>query len=302
MAPSPISTPRSRSRASSRRDEAAILAMSMRRTRLLPAALPLVRRARAGAAATERTHRPLRRWTCAGSSRGTRRSRASRPSSASSPATCRRAASASSAARTSMRCAASKVTLGFGGNVVFGRRQPHARTSWTRPASRSCRRRRRPTVRRHFTIHLAGDLAQFRPPQRLELHQRRDVSGARSCTWIARTQPASGAPYRKTLNYGGGARWFTSDHLAFSVDFRWYSVAEQPASAGLHRSAANDPARPQRRHLDQVARGARCEVRGRVTAYSSSGTRWSAATRRPRPCRSRRSTPGLSGNRGPRLP
>jgi len=42
--------------------------------------------------------------------------------------------------------------------------------------------------------------------------------------------PATGAPLRSTLTYGGGARWFTNDHLAFSVDFHWYSVAEQPAS------------------------------------------------------------------------
>jgi len=45
--------------------------------------------------------------------------------------------------------------------------------------------------------------------------------------------PATGAPYRNTLHYGGGARWFTSDHLAFSVDFRWYSVDEQLAAPGV---------------------------------------------------------------------
>ena len=45
--------------------------------------------------------------------------------------------------------------------------------------------------------------------------------------------PATDAPYRKTLHYGGGARWFTSDHLAFLVDFRWYSVDEQLAAPGV---------------------------------------------------------------------
>ena len=29
------------------------------------------------------------------------------------------------------------------------------------------------------------------------------------------------------------ARWFTTDRIAFSVDFRWYSVAEQAAITGL---------------------------------------------------------------------
>jgi hypothetical protein len=29
----------------------------------------------------------------------------------------------------------------------------------------------------------------------------------------------------KTLNYGGGGRWFTSDHLAFSLDLRFYKLS-----------------------------------------------------------------------------
>jgi hypothetical protein len=46
--------------------------------------------------------------------------------------------------------------------------------------------------------------------------------------------PATAVPRRKTLNYGGGARWFTTEHMAFSVDFRWYSVAEQlPTTTGV---------------------------------------------------------------------
>jgi hypothetical protein len=44
--------------------------------------------------------------------------------------------------------------------------------------------------------------------------------------------PATGAPLRKTLTYGAGARWFTTNHLAFSVDVRWYSVAEMQPPAG----------------------------------------------------------------------
>jgi hypothetical protein len=32
----------------------------------------------------------------------------------------------------------------------------------------------------------------------------------------------------KTLNYGGGARWFIRPHLAFSFDFRFYSVSPGP--------------------------------------------------------------------------
>jgi hypothetical protein len=41
----------------------------------------------------------------------------------------------------------------------------------------------------------------------------------------------------KTINYGGGARWFVKEHLAFSVDLRFYAV--NPAEA-----AGGRPARP----------------------------------------------------------
>jgi hypothetical protein len=37
----------------------------------------------------------------------------------------------------------------------------------------------------------------------------------------------------QTINYGGGARWFINEHVAFSADFRWYSVEELPAQTGL---------------------------------------------------------------------
>lgn len=38
---------------------------------------------------------------------------------------------------------------------------------------------------------------------------------------------------RKTINYGGGARWFMKDHLAFSLDFRFYAINPQAADATL---------------------------------------------------------------------
>ena len=31
--------------------------------------------------------------------------------------------------------------------------------------------------------------------------------------------------FARTLNYGGGARWFTSEHLAFSLDLRFYAIS-----------------------------------------------------------------------------
>jgi hypothetical protein len=29
----------------------------------------------------------------------------------------------------------------------------------------------------------------------------------------------------RTINYGGGARWFINDHIGVSVDLRWFKVA-----------------------------------------------------------------------------
>ena len=35
----------------------------------------------------------------------------------------------------------------------------------------------------------------------------------------------------RTINYGGGARWFAKKHLAVSVDLRFYSISAQEATA-----------------------------------------------------------------------
>jgi hypothetical protein len=44
-------------------------------------------------------------------------------------------------------------------------------------------------------------------------------------------EPVGGGSRAKTINYGGGARWFTNKHLAVSVDLRFYSIAAQPGTA-----------------------------------------------------------------------
>ena len=90
-----------------------------------------------------------------------------------------------------------------------------------------------PTVRRHFT--------SIAPEFSLNFGHRNGwsyISGGmfgRAKLYADRVDnPATDAPMRKALNYGGGARWFTTDRIAFSVDFRWYSIAEQlPTSTGL---------------------------------------------------------------------
>jgi hypothetical protein len=120
-----------------------------------------------------------------------------------------------------------RITLGVGGNVVFARgSQTLDVTNADGTTSKS------PTVRRHFTT--------FSPEISLNFGHRTGwsyISGGmlgRAKLYADRADaPASGAPYRSSINYGGGARWFTSEHIAFAVDFRWYSVAEQAAAPGL---------------------------------------------------------------------
>jgi hypothetical protein len=36
----------------------------------------------------------------------------------------------------------------------------------------------------------------------------------------------------RTINYGGGARWFAKKHLAFNLDFRFHRIAAQEATTG----------------------------------------------------------------------
>jgi hypothetical protein len=40
-------------------------------------------------------------------------------------------------------------------------------------------------------------------------------------------------PGLKTINYGGGARWFTGRHLAFAADLRFYAMAPRPPDGDL---------------------------------------------------------------------
>jgi hypothetical protein len=121
---------------------------------------------------------------------------------------------------------AGHITFGIGGNVVFTR---GSRSVDVEDAAGTVTTS--PTVRRHFTT--------YSPEISLNFGHRNGwsyISGGmfgRSKLYLDRVDdPATVTPYRKTVNYGGGARWFTSNHVAFSVDFRWYSVDEQLATAG----------------------------------------------------------------------
>lgn len=120
-----------------------------------------------------------------------------------------------------------KVTFGFGGNFVMGR----GSRTLDIPGADGTTTTKGPTARRHFTT--------ISPEISLNFGHRNGwsyISGGlfgRSKLYVdLATAPGTDASYRTTINYGGGARWFTTDRVALSVDFRWYSVAEQPPTPG----------------------------------------------------------------------
>jgi len=122
-----------------------------------------------------------------------------------------------------------KVTFGLGGGVILA----HGSHSLDLLDADGVTKTKSPTVERHFT--------SFAPEVSLNFGHRHGwsyISGGmfgRAKLYADRPdRPATNVPWQKTLNYGGGARWFTSEHLAFSVDFRWYSMDERlPNSTGL---------------------------------------------------------------------
>lgn len=116
-----------------------------------------------------------------------------------------------------------KVTFGIGGEFVYARGS-HTLTTTAVGGPAGA------TVRRHFES-LAPEIS-FNFGHRNGWSYISGGMFGRSRLYLDRADtPASGAPWRSTINYGGGARWFTNHHLAFSVDFRWFSNAEQPANA-----------------------------------------------------------------------
>ena len=56
--------------------------------------------------------------------------------------------------------------------------------------------------------------------------------------WAAFTTELKASPVEdpdgrtRSINYGGGARWFAKEHLAFAFDLRFYKINTQDATAG----------------------------------------------------------------------
>jgi hypothetical protein len=116
-----------------------------------------------------------------------------------------------------------RIALGVGGTMLFaGGHDTIETTNADGSVTKS------PTVRRHFR--------SINPEISLNFGHKNGWSyisggfGGRSRLYLDREdQPATDVPLRPTLTYGAGARWFATDHVAFSVEVRWYSIAEQLA-------------------------------------------------------------------------
>lgn len=112
------------------------------------------------------------------------------------------------------------ITLGAGAETVWAR---GSRTTQITNADGSMSPG--PTVRRHFLTVV--------PELSLNFGHRNGWSyisggffGTSSLYLDTADAPSTSVPHRSTLSYGGGARWFTNERIAFAVDFHWYSVAE----------------------------------------------------------------------------
>ena len=112
------------------------------------------------------------------------------------------------------------ITLGIGGEMLLARDSRTGEATETAPE--------RPTVTTRLTA--------MSPQLSLNFGRREGwsyISGGMG--WARLTaerddlpSPA-GVDHSRATNYGAGARWFTSDRVAFSVDVRFYAINARPA-------------------------------------------------------------------------
>ncbi len=132
-----------------------------------------------------------------------------------------------------------KITIGMGGELLLSRgsRRPPA----VKDDTATIEPPELPAVRTHFTA--------ISPQLSFNFGGRNGWSyisgGLGWATFYIDTEdkPLTGShPRAKSLNYGGGARWFTKKHVAVSVDLRFYAISPQLATE-------TTPALPRTRNL-----------------------------------------------------
>ena len=83
---------------------------------------------------------------------------------------------------------------------------------------------------------------------------RSKVESEAALTGAATTFTPRDSGWVKTINYGGGARWFINDHLGVGFDVRWYKLSIVPASDTHPGRAARVAGRGRRRNRAQITR------------------------------------------------
>lgn len=117
-----------------------------------------------------------------------------------------------------------KVTVGFGGELLLSRgsRTPKPATEGG-PVG--------PTIKTEFSV--LSPQVSFNFGSRQGWSYLSAGIGRASFTTEREAAPVADATSNpRAINYGGGARWFAKDHLAFTFDLRWYRVDAQAAAVG----------------------------------------------------------------------
>jgi hypothetical protein len=124
-----------------------------------------------------------------------------------------------------------RITIGVGGNYLTsrGNKVPDPVALPTDPTVRE----RFSTIGTQLSLnfgtsqgwsYIGGGIGSSRRAiQVFPVEQTKDASGKTVITQSTAPFTAEGAR-SKTINYGGGARWFASAHIAFGFDLRWYAI------------------------------------------------------------------------------
>lgn len=115
-----------------------------------------------------------------------------------------------------------RVALGLGGEIMLARRARQPTDDRGEPQG----------------ANLRAQAVSFAPQISLNFGNRNGwsyVSGGMGNGSFETWADPDPMPDRKVrvINYGGGARWFSSPHLAFTFDLRFYSFAAGPAAGTL---------------------------------------------------------------------
>jgi hypothetical protein len=116
-----------------------------------------------------------------------------------------------------------KVTLGLGGELLSA-----SKSQTLPPATEGGADG--PTVRTHFSTLSPQVSFNFGKREGWSYFSG-GIGWSAFTVELADAPPADEATRTKTINYGGGARWFSKDHVAFTVDMRFYAINPQLATA-----------------------------------------------------------------------